>query len=65
MTVVALDAMGGDQAPQAMVQGALRAYRVALADVPSLRNALLDRLVELADAGRLGEYIDRHAPDCE
>lgn len=41
MTVVALDAMGGDHAPNAQVQGALRAAR--------------DRTLEIALVGRVGE----------
>jgi hypothetical protein len=47
------------------VEGALRTYRRAVAEAPSLRSVFLEELVKLEEAGRLAEYVDRHAPACD
>jgi len=47
------------------VAGALRTYRVAREELPELRNGFLDELEQLERAGRLGEYVESHAADCE
>jgi hypothetical protein len=47
------------------VEGAIRAYRSLIATDEARRHPFMDRIVELADADRLGEYIEPHLKDCE
>ena len=47
------------------IAGALRTYRRAVELNPDVKSEDLDELVELERAGRLGEYVDRHAPTCD
>ena len=47
------------------VEGALRTYRRAVELNPDVKSADLEQLVALERAGRLAEYVDRHATECD
>ena len=47
------------------VEGALRTYRRALELEPEMKSEDLDELVELERAGKLAEYVDRFATQCD
>ena len=47
------------------IEGALRTYRRAVELRPDAKSEDLDELAELERAGRLGEYVDRHAAECD
>ena len=47
------------------VEGALRTYRRAVELKPDAKSEDLDELVELERAGKLVEYVERHAGACD